>query len=76
MKSYLLNLYRKLPLDFRKKVKNIFKKEPPNKEVINKENILLNLKKYDIISFDISKWGVFKKLNISNEYKKSDCFWK
>ena len=53
MKSYLLNLYRKLPLDFRKKVKNIFKKEPPNKEVINKENILLNLKKYDIISFDI-----------------------
>ncbi len=30
----------------------------------------------DIISFDISKWGVFKKLNISNEYKKSDCFWK
>ena len=53
MKNYLLNLYRKLPLDFRKKVKNIFKKEPQNKEVISKEDILFNLKKYDIISFDI-----------------------
>lgn len=28
----------------------------------------------DIISFDISKWGVFKKLNISNKYKKVIAF--
>lgn len=69
MKSYLLNLYRKLPLDFRKKVKNIFKKEPPNKEVINKENILLNLKKYDIISFDI-----FDTLVTRCVYEPDDIF--
>ena len=69
MKNYLLNLYRKLPLDFRKKVKNIFKKEPQNKEVISKENILFNLKKYDIISFDI-----FDTLITRCVYEPDDIF--
>lgn len=69
MKNYLLNLYRKLPLDFRKKVKNIFKKEPQNKEVISKEDILFNLKKYDIISFDI-----FDTLITRCVYEPDDIF--
>ena len=69
MKNYLLNLYRKLPLEFRKKVKNIFKKEPQVKEVISKENILFNLKKYDIISFDI-----FDTLITRCVYEPDDIF--
>ena len=49
MKNYILSLYRKLPIDFRKKVKNIFVKEPEVKEILNQEEFLYALKKYDVI---------------------------
>ena len=45
MKNYILSLYRKLPIDFRKKVKNIFVKEPEVKEILNQEEFLYALKK-------------------------------
>ena len=53
MKNYILSLYRKLPIDFRKKVKNIFVKEPETKEILNQKEFLCALKNYDVISFDI-----------------------
>ena len=81
MKNYILSLYRKLPIDFRKKVKNIFVKEPEVKEILNQEEFLYALKKYDVISFDIFDTLVTRCVynpddvfNILSEYLKDPNF--
>ena len=81
MKNYILSLYRKLPIDFRKKVKNVFVKEPEVKEILNQEEFLYALKKYDVISFDIFDTLVTRCVynpddvfNILSEYLKDPNF--
>ena len=69
MKDYLLNTYRKLPLGFRKKVKNFFKSDQAIEELSSREKVLKKLKKYDVISFDI-----FDTLVTRCVYEPDDVF--
>lgn len=69
MKDYLLNTYRKLPLGFRKKVKNLLKHDEATEELSSREKVLKKLKKYDVVSFDI-----FDTLVTRCVYEPDDVF--
>ena len=68
MKKILKKIFRKLPLSFRKKIKNLLK-EDTNKDKLTINNIIKKSKKYDIISFDI-----FDTLITRCIYEPDDAF--
>lgn len=68
MKKMLIKIYRKLPLSFRKKIKNLLKKDT-NKDRLTIDDIVKKSKKYDIVSFDI-----FDTLITRCIYEPDDAF--
>ena len=68
MKKMLIKIYRKLPLSFRKKIKNLLKKDT-NKDRLTIDDIVKKSQKYDIVSFDI-----FDTLITRCIYEPDDAF--
>jgi len=69
MKEKLIKIYRKLPLNFREKVKNIIKINKDSKSENAYDKLFNTLKKYDVISFDI-----FDTLVTRAIYSPNDVF--